>query len=236
MKKKRSKGRRAFTVFIVIVLLAAAFVFGVSFYVDKTGSENITARITSQNIEISDATIRELKAEDPQCILILGAGVRIDGSPTKMLADRLEVGTALYKKGAAPKILLSGDNGHVEYNELKAMRRYVMDAGVPEKDIFMDYAGFSTYESMYRAKAVFCVKRAIVVTQKYHISWALYVGEKLGIDVCGVTSDQAVYRMQFNREIREIFARDKDFIKCIYKPEPTFLGEKIPITGNGNVE
>ncbi|MBR2511583.1 MAG: YdcF family protein, partial [Firmicutes bacterium] len=96
-------------------------------------------------------------------------------------------------------------------------------------------AGFSTYESMYRAKAVFCVKRAIVVTQKYHESRALYVGEKLGLDVWGVTSDQAVYHGQTMRDLREVVARDKDFIKCIYKPEPTFLGEQIPITGEGNI-
>ena len=236
MKKKKAKGRRAFTVFIVILLLAAAFVFGVSFYVDKAGGNNVIARITSHDLEISDAALQQIKAKDPQCIIILGAGVRIDGSPTKMLADRLEAGTALYKKGAAPKILLSGDNGTVEYNELKAMRRFVVDAGVPEKDIFMDYAGFSTYESVYRAQAVFCVKSAVVVTQRYHESRALYVGEKLGLDVCGVTADQEVYGGQFNREVREIFARDKDFIKCIYKPEPTFLGDKIPITGNGNID
>ncbi len=235
MRKKRSAGRRFFTVLIVIILLAAAFVFGVGFYVDKTGDDKIIAQVTTQDFDISDSTIRELKAKNPQCIIILGAGVRIDGSPTKMLADRLEVGTALYKKGAAPKILLSGDNGKVEYNELKAMRKYVKSAGVPDKDIFLDYAGFSTYESMYRAKAVFCVKRAIVVTQKYHESRALYVGEKLGLDVWGVTSDQAVYSGQTMRDLREVVARDKDFIKCIYKPEPTFLGEQIPITGKGNI-
>ena len=234
MSKRRSKGRRALTAIIVILLIAAAFVFGVSFYVDKTGDDNIVAQVTSQDFEIPDATISELKAKNPQCIIILGAGVRIDGSPTKMLADRLEVGIALYKKGAAPKILLSGDNGKIEYNELKAMRRYVEAAGVPKKDIFLDYAGFSTYESMYRAKAVFCVERAIVVTQRYHESRALYVGEKLGIDVWGVTSDQAVYHGQTMRDLREVIARDKDFIKCIYKPEPTYLGEQIPITGEGN--
>ena len=234
MKKRRSKGRRAFTAIIVILLLAAAFVFGVSFYVDKTGSDSIVAQVTSRDFEISDAMLQKLSSNDPQCIIILGAGVRVDGSPTKMLADRLEVGVALYKKGAAPKILLSGDNGKVEYNELKAMRKYVRDAGVPAKDIFMDYAGFSTYESMYRAKEIFCVERAVVVTQKYHESRALYVGEKLGISVCGVSSDQETYHAQLNRDVREIIARDKDFIKCIYKPEPTYLGEQIPITGEGN--
>ena len=234
MKKRRSKGRRAFTAIIVILLLAAAFVFGVSFYVDKTGSDSIVAQVTSRDFEISDAMLQKLSSNDPQCIIILGAGVRVDGSPTKMLADRLEVGVALYKKGAAPKILLSGDNGKVEYNELKAMRKYVRDADVPAKDIFMDYAGFSTYESMYRAKEIFCVERAIVVTQKYHESRALYVGEKLGISVCGVSSDQETYHAQLNRDVREIIARDKDFIKCIYKPEPTYLGEQIPITGEGN--
>ncbi len=234
MKKKRSAGGRIIKALVLIIVLAAAFVIGASLYVDKTGGDNIIAQITSHDVKITDSTLQELRSKDPQCIIILGAGVRMDGNPTKMLADRLEVGVALYKKGAAPKILLSGDNGKIEYNELKAMRKYVVDAGVPEKDIFMDYAGFSTYESMYRAKAIFCVKRAVVVTQKYHESRALYVGEKLGISVCGVTSDQETYHAQINRDVREIIARDKDFIQCIFKPEPTYLGEQIPITGEGN--
>lgn len=234
MKKKRSAGGRIIKALVLIIVLAAAFVIGASLYVDKTGGDNIIAQITSHDVKITDSTLQELRSKDPQCIIILGAGVRMDGNPTKMLADRLEVGVALYKKGAAPKILLSGDNGKIEYNELKAMRKYVVDAGVPEKDIFMDYAGFSTYESMYRAKAIFCVKRAVVVTQKYHESRALYTGEKLGISVCGVTSDQETYHAQFNRDVREIIARDKDLIKCIFKPEPTYLGEQIPITGEGN--
>ena len=234
MKKKRSAGGRIIKALVLIIVLAAAFVIGASLYVDKTGGDNIIAQITSHDVKITDSTLQELRSKDPQCIIILGAGVRMDGNPTKMLADRLEVGVALYKKGAAPKILLSGDNGKIEYNELKAMRKYVVDAGVPEKDIFMDYAGFSTYESMYRAKAIFCVKRAVVVTQKYHESRALYTGEKLGISVCGVTSDQETYHAQINRDVREIIARDKDFIQCIFKPEPTYLGEQIPITGEGN--
>ena len=98
----------------------------------------------------------------------------------------------------------------------------------------MDHAGFSTYESMYRAKEVFEAKKVVIVTQKYHLHRALYVAEKLGIDAYGVSSDPRTYRGQFVREIREILARDKDFFKCIVKPEPTYLGDTIPVSGNGD--
>ena len=129
--------------------------------------------------------------------------------------------------------MLSGDNGTLEYNELKSMHDYVSDAGVPEKDIFTDYAGFSTYESMYRARDVFMVRRLIVVTQKYHLYRAAYIGNKLGMDVWGVSSDQDTYSGQKTREIREMLARSKDLLMCIFKPQPTYLGKEIPITGSG---
>ena len=112
--------------------------------------------------------LSSLQEMDADCILILGAGIEDDSTPSPMLKDRLDVGVWLYKLGAAPKILLSGDNGSIGHNEIHVMLNYVIEAGVPREDIFCDHAGFSTYDSMYRARDVFCVSKAIVVTQEYH--------------------------------------------------------------------
>ncbi|MBQ3924705.1 MAG: YdcF family protein, partial [Firmicutes bacterium] len=140
-----------------------------------------------------------------------------------------------YRNGAAPKLLMSGDDGQVEYNEVKVMLGYAVDAGVPEEDIFLDHAGFSTYESMYRARDVFGVSSMVVVTQKYHEYRALYIAESLGIDVRGVPAEEVDYMGQGYRNFRELLARDKDFLKCIVKPKPTFLGDPIDIHGDGTV-
>ena len=168
------------------------------------------------------------------CILVLGAGVREDGSVSDMLKDRLDYGIALYKAGAAPKILMSGDHGQEHYDEVNIMKQYAINKGVPSEDIFMDHAGFSTYESMYRAKEIFGAKRIVAVTQKYHMYRALYIAKQLGLEADGVSSDPRVYRGQSMREVRELLARAKDFFVCIVKPEPKYLGDAIPISGSGD--
>ena len=130
---------------------------------------------------------------------------------------------------------MSGDHGRAEYDEVNVMKTYATDCGVPSQDVFMDHAGFSTYESMYRAKEIFGVKKMVIVTQEYHLYRALYTAEKLGIEVKGVACDRYIYEGQIYREIREILARDKDFLYCIFKPTPTYLGEAIPVSGDGNL-
>ena len=177
--------------------------------------------------------ISEMKALEPDCILILGAGITDKDTPSPMLKDRLDAGIQIYKEGVASKILLSGDNGQQEHNEIHVMLKYAKEAGVPEEDIFCDHAGFSTYDSMYRASSIFGVERAIVVTQKYHQYRALYVGEELGLDVWGVASDQEEYAGQSYRDLREILARIKDFGKAAIKSESVLGGEVIPISGSG---
>ena len=181
--------------------------------------------------EISQDAIDKLNEGDYQCALILGCAVYADGSPTPMLRDRLDVGISLYKAGVVPKLLLSGDHGQVEYNEIGTMYNYCLEAGVPEEDIFLDHAGFSTYDSMYRAQSIFCVERMIVVTQTYHEFRALHIAKALGINACGVSSDQFHYRGAVYREFREILARSKDYFKTKVHALPTYGGEQIPITG-----
>lgn len=171
---------------------------------------------------------------DVDCILVLGAGVK-QGKPSDMLEDRLIQAINLYKSGISKKIIMSGDHGSQNYDEVNLMKKYAIDQGVPSEDIFMDHAGFSTYESMYRAKEVFKVNTVIVVTQKYHQYRAIYIAKELGLDAYGVSSDLRKYQRQAYREIREIAAREKDFLKCFLKPRPTYLGEEIPVTGNGDI-
>ena len=185
------------------------------------------------DVEIKSFAVDNLKNFDADCIMVLGCGIEDEETPSPMLKDRLDVGIELYKQGAAPKILLTGDNGTEQHNEIHVMLKYTREAGVPEKDIFCDHAGFSTYESMYRAGSIFNAERVIVVTQTYHQYRALYIGDKLGLEVMGVASDQQTYFGQRFRESREILARIKDFFKSILRSKPTYGGEVIPISGSG---
>ena len=173
--------------------------------------------------------------ENIDCILVLGCRVYEDGSLSHMLQDRLQRGLELYLAGAAPKLLMSGDHGQKDYDEVNAMKRFAIEKGVPSEDVFMDHAGFSTYESLYRAKEIFGVEKVIIVTQEYHLHRALFIAQQLGLEAYGVASDYRSYAGQILREIREILARNKDFVNTLFWPEPTWLGEFVPIDGNGDI-
>ena len=185
------------------------------------------------------ARSRILSPEDPvsgdwDCILVLGAGLQPDGSPSLMLRERINTGVALYEAGAAPKLIMSGDHGREDHDEVNAMKDAAMAAGVPSEDVFMDHAGFNTYDSLYRAEAIFGAERVIIVTQAYHLPRALYIASRLGLEAVGVSCDTRRYAGQTLRDIREILARDKDFFQCVFLPEPTYLGEFIPLSGSGD--
>ena len=209
-------------ILICLAILGIATVFSVNSYVKHVGGKNI--------VTPEDA----VQLKDIDCIIVLGCQVRADGKPSGMLADRLVRGIDLYKQGVAPKIIMSGDHGQKVYDEVNTMKQFAIDAGIPSKDVFMDHAGFSTYESIYRAKEIFKADRIVVVSQDYHLYRALYIAGQLGVEAYGVNSDYHIYRGQTNREIREILARCKDFVKAIFKPEPTYLGDAIPVSGNGD--
>lgn len=170
---------------------------------------------------------------DVDCVLVLGCLVHDSGRPSDMLADRLQRGLELYDLGAAPKLLMSGDHGREDYDEVDAMKRYAVEAGVPSEDVFMDHAGFSTYESLYRARDVFQAEKLIIVTQEYHLYRALYIAGQLGLEAYGVSSDYHTYVGQPIRDAREVLARVKDWATCIFLPLPTYLGDPIPLTGSG---
>lgn len=222
IRTKKQKLRIAFACLFALCILGASAVFGVNSYVKNSAAERV--------LTPEDAA----KLQNVDCILVLGCGVH-DDEPSHMLSDRLSRGIELYESGAAPKLLMSGDHGRVNYDEVNVMKKFATDRGIVSSDVFMDHAGFSTYDSMYRAKEIFQAKKIIIVTQGYHLYRALYIADKLGIDAYGVTSDQRQYVGQIQREIREILARDKDFVKCMIKPESIYLGEAIPVSGNGDL-
>jgi len=184
---------------------------------------------------VSDQIVNESSSfENVDCILVLGAGVK-NGQPTPMLSDRLSESVFLYKVNASSRILMSGDHGTKNYDEVNAMKKFAISKGIPTSHIFMDHAGFSTYESIYRAKEIFQAKKIIIVTQEYHLYRALYIANELGVEAVGVSATKRDYGGQFLRDAREFLARGKDFVTCIMKPEPTYLGEEIPVSGNGNI-
>ena len=219
----RKKLLKTVSVILIVCIIAVSSVLGVNLYVTKTAGRQILSLEQAQ----------ELK--DVDCIIILGCLVKNGDQPSSMLQDRLTVGISLYKLGIAPKILMSGDHGTKTYDEVNAMKKYAIDKHVNEDDIFMDHAGFSTYESMYRAKEIFGAKKVIIVTQGYHIYRAIYDAQKLGLEAYGVTSDLHKYGKVFYNSTRETAARCKDFVWCIFKPEPTYLGDQISLAGSGNV-
>ena len=172
-------------------------------------------------------------APDPaDCILILGCGIHDDGTPSDMLRDRLEKGMELYHRGASQRILISGDNGQIGYNEIEVMLNYLLESGIPPADIFCDHAGFSTYDSVHRANSIFGAQSIIIVTQQYHEYRALFIANRLGIHAQGCAADTVKYRGQLYREIREILARDKDFFKAVLRLHPKYGGMQIPLSGD----
>ena len=180
-------------------------------------------------------TVEEARGLEADCILVLGCGVRPDGQPSLMLRDRLEKGLELFEAGVAPKLLMSGDHGRTDYDEVGTMKAYAMEAGVPSTDVFCDHAGFSTYESMYRARDIFCAKQVVIVSQQYHLYRAVYDARALGLEAWGVPAEDIAYLGQGLRDFRELLAINKDVFYCLFKPEPTFLGDAIPVSGNGDL-
>ena len=221
MKKRIWK--RLFVVLLCLALIGGITIFSINGHVKKSTFDQII--LPEEAAELTDV----------DCILVLGCYVHDSGRPSDMLADRLRRGIELYQSGAAPKLLMSGDHGQKDYNEVKAMKLEAMEEGISSEDIFMDHAGFSTYESIFRARDVFAADKIIIVTQEYHLYRALHIANALGVEAYGVAADYHTYVGQAYRELRESLARNKDFATSILKPAPTYLGEIIPVSGDGNL-
>lgn len=208
-------------IILILIIALSLAVFLINWHVVSVGTKYI---LTADDVPESDA------------IIVLGAYVFPNGKVSDMLADRLNVGLELYKKGKAPKIVVSGDHGQVNYDEVNNMRRYLQTQGVKREDIFMDHAGFNTYDSLYRARDIFLIKKAVIVTQEFHLTRSLYIAKKLGLEAFGVKADLHVYPELKYNYAREIGSRLKAFLQAgIFRPNPKFLGDTIPISGSGSM-
>ena len=223
MKTKKRIFRNIIIVLLCLAVVGVVTLLSVNAYVKSIGKERIIT--VEQTAELQNV----------DCIIVLGCQVKEDGSLSHMLRDRLMRGLEVYEAGAAPKLLMSGDHGREDYDEVGAMKNYAVENGVPSENVFMDHAGFSTYETVYRAKEIFKADKVIIITQRYHLYRALYIAERLGVEAYGVSADLNVYAGQSIRNFREVLARCKDFANCIFKPEPTYLGEVISVGGNGDL-
>jgi SanA protein len=221
-KTNKGRLRRCLALTAVILAgLAALFLVAANLAVLAAGERIVTAE--------------QAAGLDADFILVLGARLTRDGSPSPMLADRLLTGVSLYNESAAPKLLMSGDHGQKGYDEVNAMKSYALVSGVISADVFMDHAGFCTYDSLYRCRDIFAADKIIIVTQKYHLYRALYIAEHLGLEAYGVAADSQAYAGQGKRELREVLARAKDFLACLFQPQPALLGEVIPVSGDGDL-
>jgi SanA protein len=203
---------------IVMILVTVVGTLVIDFFVARIGKKFLR-----------DAT--EI-SRDYDCIIVPGASVIANSIPSAILQDRLDTAYALYRTSGIERILVSGDHGTIFYDEVNVMRNYLVNKGVPPEAVFMDHAGFDTYQTLYRARDIFGVRRAVIVTQDFHLLRALYIGNRLGIDLSGVDSAIRSYGHDTRNRLREFPARVKAFLECeILRPEPYFLGEKIPIDG-----
>jgi SanA protein len=180
------------------------------------------------------ATDEPARVPRAQVALVLGAQVMPDGRPSSMLADRITAAEELYKAGRVEKLLLSGDHGRVKYDEVGTMRRILLARGIPADDIFTDHAGFDTWDSAQRARRVFDVRSAVVVTQGFHMARALYDARHAGLRASGFVADRRDYgRVMPRLRVREAAARVKTLGDVVTGADPHFLGAQIPITGDG---
>lgn len=202
MSGKTRKVLKILSIAVVIGLILVLIGACINLYVIHTGGKRIYS-------------VKAMRGSHADCILVLGAGLKPDGSPSDMLRDRLSFACDLWQEGVSDTVLISGDRASESYDEVTAMKNYLLAHGVPEEAILEDPMGFSTSESLIRAKEVYGYENIIVVTQRYHLYRALYVAEKIGLDAKGVNSDPFTYRGQVLRDMREFAARVKDFFKFL---------------------
>lgn len=200
---------------------------------------NVYAKVRAKE-EVIPLEKAEQISSGPDAVLVLGAGVRANGTPSNMLEDRLLTALSLYEKGICDTVIVSGDHGTPYYDEVNVMKEYLVKKGIPSDRVFMDHAGFSTYDSLYRARAIFGVQELVIVTQEYHAYRSLMIASALGIEAKAVpapilSSENSRYPKQTWYSFRESIARVKDFVFCLVLPEPTVLGDEISLQASGDV-
>ncbi|MBB6625050.1 SanA/YdcF family protein [Clostridium gasigenes] len=224
MNKKKKVIKHMIISVVILIFISVVGAIAAIMIVQKNGQKNIT-------------TIESLN-QNADAIIVLGAGVKDDGSPSDILEDRLKTAIEVYNSGVCSKFILSGDHGRESYNEVSVMKEYIINnCDVEEKNVFLDHAGFSTYDSIYRAKDIFEVENAIIITNEYHLPRALYLAKKMGINANGISSDIRNYLFIESYKSREKLAQLKDFVYInLLKPEPKFLGESIPVSSSDGSE
>lgn len=219
-KPNKSRKKRIFVgTFLVLVLLGLVYLL-IDLHIQLFSSKYILDADALDTIGTVD------------CIVVPGARVRQDGSPSLMLQSRLDAAIALYEKGVSDKLLLSGDHGRTEYDEVNHMMSYVLaHSDLTAESVFLDHAGFSTYETAYRMNVIFECKRCVCVTQKYHLYRLIYTARKQGVEAYGVVCDDREWPGMPYYRLRESVAIVKDFFKCLFGVRPTYLGEPVPVSG-----
>ncbi|WP_343566912.1 ElyC/SanA/YdcF family protein [Sphingobacterium sp.] len=192
--------------------------------------------ITNSNVTAKTDSVIFTELKDvprTKVAIIFGAGINVD-QPSRYLKDRLDAGISLYKNHKVDKILLSGDNGRDEYDELSVMKLYCQKNGIDTAKIYIDYAGFDSYSTMYRAKYIFNVDTAILVSQKYHLNRCVYLGDKLGIKSFGYSADRAAYPGYKYYAFREKLSVAKAFLDVMRNRKPKYLGKQVDVNGKSN--
>lgn len=208
-------------ILFVFIVFGISLVLSINLYVLSAEKNRVISLYDAVNLS------------DVDCVLILGAGLK-NGGPSDMLQERLDKGINLYKENNDFVLLMSGDHARKDYDEVNVMKRYAVLNGVPTSKVYMDHAGLSTYDSVKRAKDIFGAKRVIIVTQGYHLSRALYIAASLGLEAYGIDATEKIYPGQSMREVREVLARNKDFVMSLVKPDASIMGSKISLDGDAN--
>ena len=170
-------------------------------------------------------------APNAQAVLIPGAAILANGAPSSIFLDRVDTAIGLYNEGRVSKILVSGDNSTVSYNEVNPVRIYLLNKGIPDQDIFLDHAGFDTYSTMYRARDIFGVSSILITTHSFHLPRAIFIARSLGIEAYGVRADTG--HILLRNYVREMLADEKAVFDLVFHTKPRYLGDAIPITGDG---
>ena len=221
-KKWHFSLKKLLLIFGLLCLAVAVLFVSVNAHVLRVSSPRLISKEAVGNLENVD------------CILVLGSSVQPNGTLNRVVRERVDTALTLYESGVSQRLLMSGDHGKVNYDEVNAMKQYCVDKGVNPDVIFLDHAGFNTYDSIYRAKAIFGVQKMIIVSQEYHLSRAVYIANNLGIEAYGVAAEQEADTALITN-LRESVARVKDYFSCAFHLEPTVLGEPIPISGSAKL-
>ena len=212
---------------VCAAVLTAGCLFGMACAISGAVKAETRAQVVEPEAE-------SLKDGGYDCVLVLGCRVYADGSMSPMLQDRMTVAVELMKRGASDRLLVSGDHTTDAYNEVKAMKDFAVERGVPSSAVFQDHDGLSTYDSIARLKTVYGARRVVIVTQGYHLPRALFLAKSMGLDAVGVASDLQPYMMQKKYDFREIFARCKDVYYSQLLPTPAGDLTPIPLDGDGD--